>query len=86
MSNIVTKSVVSLADFKANIKAVKLSIVKSDRTEKLYAKNGDKIVASCAKDLNMALPMVVHHMYNDDNKEEWFFLTNETSYTSIGDC
>jgi hypothetical protein len=84
MSTIQTKRVLTLKDFKAEVKAPKLDLVKSDRTGKVYAKSGDNIVATVSKDIDLTKEVEVLDMVDTDTGETWFFVKNVTSYTALG--
>lgn len=73
----------SLAEFKTAVKATKLDIVKSSRTGKLYAKNGDSIVATVSKDFDPKQEVEVLDMVDTDSGETWFFVKNVTSYEAV---
>lgn len=84
MNTVQQNRVLSLQEFKGEIKAKQLDIKTSDRTGKKYAFNGDTIVANVSKDIDLAKPINVLDMVDTDSGEQWFFIKNETNYTSVG--
>lgn len=85
MKTVETKKVLSVADFKAECKTKALNIVKSQRTNKNYAKNdkGD-IVASVSDSIDLKAELEVRLMHDTESEEDWYFLCNTTVYAEVG--
>lgn len=85
MKTVETKKVLSVADFKAECKTKALNIVKSQRTNKNYAKNdkGD-IVASVSDSIDLKAELEVRLMHDTESEEDWYFLCNVTVYAEVG--